>query len=122
MSIPADLERQVRQLDNDVSSIYELLTDVDTGVRKVRAAQLRQGSRLDQIEDRLTGIDGKLDLVLAVLNRNPPNVSEYPESLAWRRDFRLASTRGARAAAARVVIVRSGGAATLPAVSPDHGT
>jgi hypothetical protein len=76
MSIPADLERQVRQLDNDVSSIYELLTDVDTGVRKVRAAQLRQGSRLDQIEDRLTGIDGKLDLVLAVLNRNPPNVSE----------------------------------------------
>ena len=48
MSIPADLEREVRQLDNDVSSIYELLTDVDTGVRKVQAAQLRQGSRLDK--------------------------------------------------------------------------
>jgi hypothetical protein len=76
MSIPADLERKVRQLDTDVSSIYELLTDVDTGVKKVQAAQLRQGSRLDQIEDRLTGIDGKLDLVLAVLNRNPPNVSD----------------------------------------------
>jgi hypothetical protein len=75
MSIPADLERQVRQLDNDVSSIYELLTDVDTGVRKVQAAQLRQGSRLDQIEDRLTGIDGKLDVVLELLNRDPPNVS-----------------------------------------------
>jgi hypothetical protein len=52
-----------------------LLTDVDTGVKKVQAAQLRQGSRLDQIEDRLTGIDGKLDVVLELLNRDPPNVS-----------------------------------------------
>ena len=48
----------MRQLDNDVRSIYELLAELDAGVKKIQAAQLRQGSWLDQIEDRLMGAAG----------------------------------------------------------------
>lgn len=60
MTTPAEVERKVRQLDNDVSSIYELLDNLNTNVTKMAGAQLRQGSRLDQIEDRLNRVDGKL--------------------------------------------------------------
>ena len=67
MTTPAEIERKVRQLDSDVMSIYEMLTELDTGVKKVQASQLRQGSRLDQIEDRLAGVDGKLDTILDLL-------------------------------------------------------
>ena len=54
-------------------SIYEMLTELDAGVRKVQASQLRQGSRLDQIEDRLAGVDGKLDTILDLLRRERPS-------------------------------------------------
>lgn len=60
MTTPAEVERKVRQLDSDVSSIYELLDNLNTNVTRMAGAQLRQGSRLDQIEDRLNRIDGKL--------------------------------------------------------------
>ncbi len=60
MTTPPEIERKVRQLDNDVHSIYDLLADLHVGVKKVQASQLRQGSRLDQIEDRLTGVDNRL--------------------------------------------------------------
>ena len=72
MTNPPEIERRVRQLDNDVRSSYELLAELDAGVKKVQAAQLRQGSRLDQIEDRLTGADGKLDTILDLLRRGGP--------------------------------------------------
>jgi archaellum component FlaC len=79
MTTSPEIERKVRQLDNDVQSIYDLLTDLDVGVKKLQAAQLRQGSRLDQIEDRLTGVDDrltgvddKLDIVLDLLRRDRP--------------------------------------------------
>lgn len=72
MTTPPDTERKVRQLDSAVQSIYELLAELDAGVKKVQATQLRQGSRLDQIEDRLTGVDGKLDTVLDLLRRERP--------------------------------------------------
>lgn len=60
MTTPAENEHKVRQLDSDVLSIYEMLTELGNGVKKVQAVQLRQGSRLDHIEDRLTGVDGRL--------------------------------------------------------------
>ncbi|MQA15743.1 MAG: hypothetical protein GEV09_16770 [Pseudonocardiaceae bacterium] len=66
------MERTVRHLDNDVQSIYGLLGALTAGVKKVQAAQLRQGSRLDQVEDRLTGVDGKLDTALDLLRRDRP--------------------------------------------------
>jgi hypothetical protein len=39
---PLDLPRKVRQLDNDVQSIYEMLA-------KIGATQQRQGNRLEEI-------------------------------------------------------------------------
>jgi hypothetical protein len=73
VTTPAEIERKVRQLDSDVMSIYEMLTELDTGVKKVQASQLRQGSRLDQIEDRLAGVDGKLDTILDLLRGDRPS-------------------------------------------------
>jgi uncharacterized phage infection (PIP) family protein YhgE len=73
VTTPAEIERKVRQLDSDVMSIYEMLTELDTGVKKVQASQLRQGSRLDQIEDRLAGVDGKLDTILGLLRGDQPS-------------------------------------------------
>lgn len=78
MTTPTEeIERKVRQHDSDLTAIYEMLADLGTGMRKVQGAQLRQGSRLDQIEDRLTtvderltGVDGKLDAILELLRRD----------------------------------------------------
>lgn len=51
---PGEIERKVRQLDNDVQSIYELLAGLS-------ATQTRHGNRLDTIEGHLERIDGRLD-------------------------------------------------------------
>ncbi|MDQ3406205.1 MAG: hypothetical protein M3548_22895 [Actinomycetota bacterium] len=53
MSSPAEVERKVRQLDNDVQSIYEMLA-------RIEATQARQGNRLGEM-------DGKLDAILDIL-------------------------------------------------------
>jgi hypothetical protein len=50
-----------------------MLTELDSGVKKVQASQLRQGSRLDQIEGRLAGVDGKLDTILHLLRGDRPS-------------------------------------------------
>lgn len=42
MSLQPDLARKVRQLDNEVQSIYELLAGI-------AATQLRQSSRLEEL-------------------------------------------------------------------------
>ena len=72
MTTSPEIERKVRQLDSDVQSIYELLDELNAGMKRVQATQLRQGSRLDQIEDRLTGVDGKLDTILDLLRQSRP--------------------------------------------------
>lgn len=66
MSSPA-LERKVRQLDNDMQSIYGPLTTIS-------GTQLRQGNRLEEIDQRLDSVerkvdvlDGKVDSVLELL-------------------------------------------------------
>ncbi len=53
MTIPADLERRVRRLDNDVQAIYELLAGIS-------ATQQRHGNRLNELDGRLTDLDGRL--------------------------------------------------------------
>ncbi len=53
MSSPA-LERKVRQLDNDVQSIYEMLSTIS-------GTQLRQGNRLEEIDQRLESVESKVD-------------------------------------------------------------
>lgn len=54
MTTPADLTRKVRQLDNDVQSIYEMLTRID-------ATQQRHSHRLDEVAGRLDEVVGRLD-------------------------------------------------------------
>jgi prefoldin subunit 5 len=51
---PEQLERKVRQLDNDVQSIYELLTTI-------QATQQRMGNRLDGHDARFDAIDARFD-------------------------------------------------------------
>jgi chromosome segregation ATPase len=64
---PAEIERKVRRLDNDVQAIYELLATIS-------ATQTRHGNRLDEldarfdgVDQRLDGLDTKLDEVLTLL-------------------------------------------------------
>jgi methyl-accepting chemotaxis protein len=54
VTTPPDLTRKVRQLDNDVQSIYEMLTRID-------ATQQRHGHRLDEVAGRLDEVAGRLD-------------------------------------------------------------
>jgi hypothetical protein len=60
MSTPPDLTRKVRQLDNDVQSIYELLTGIS-------ATQRRQGNRLEEIAIAQGDQGAKLNEILDLL-------------------------------------------------------
>jgi len=72
MSAP-DLTRDVRQLDNDVQSIYELLAGIS-------ATQLRQGNRLVEIgtaqaevATTLAEQGAKLDTIIELLRPSGPS-------------------------------------------------
>ncbi|MHB1535507.1 MAG: hypothetical protein ACYC1D_13040 [Acidimicrobiales bacterium] len=54
MSTSPDLTCKVRQRDNDVQSIYELLTGIS-------ATQQRQGNRLEELGDQLEGLANQLE-------------------------------------------------------------
>ncbi|MGI9001160.1 MAG: hypothetical protein ACR2GH_05790 [Pseudonocardia sp.] len=60
MTTPPRTEHKVRQHENDIEAIYDLLTEMSGNVLRIQGAQLRQGSRLDQIEERLHGVEGEL--------------------------------------------------------------
>ena len=51
---PAELERKVSRLDNDVQAIYELLATIS-------ATQKRHGNRLDEFDTRFDGIDSRFN-------------------------------------------------------------
>ena len=53
---PVDLERKVRQLDNDVQSIYELLNKIST-------TQQRQGNRISELTEMVAGHEARFDAV-----------------------------------------------------------
>jgi hypothetical protein len=53
MSTPAEVARKVRQLDNDVQSIYEMLA-------RIEATQGRQGNRLGELASSVAELDGKV--------------------------------------------------------------
>jgi peptidoglycan hydrolase CwlO-like protein len=54
MTNPIEMQRKVRQLDNDVQSIYEMLVSIE-------GTQVRHLNRLNEIEARADGIDVKVD-------------------------------------------------------------
>ena len=62
MSTPPDLTRKVRQIDNDVQSIYELLAGIS-------ATQLRQGNRLEELATAQAEQGAKLDIIIELLQR-----------------------------------------------------
>lgn len=47
------MERKVRQLDNDVQSIYDLLA-------AIQGTQLRHGNRFDELDDKMTSLEGRM--------------------------------------------------------------
>lgn len=53
MTTPA-LQRKVRQLDNDVQSIYELLAGISS-------TQVRHGNRLGELDQRFDGLETRFD-------------------------------------------------------------
>jgi hypothetical protein len=64
-----DVVRKVRQLDNDVQSIYEMLA-------KIEATQNRHGNRLGEIattigemDNKIGEMDGKLNEILDLLRK-----------------------------------------------------
>lgn len=71
-----EVERKVRQLDNDVQSIYEILSRLEGTQDKLVATQRRHGNRLDEIaadqtaqREKLDQIGGQLGEVLELLRR-----------------------------------------------------
>jgi phosphate uptake regulator len=86
MTTPPEIARKVRQLDNDVQAIYEMLAGIS-------ATQLRQGNRLEEIAASQTDLataqadlaagqadlavaqaehGTKLDVILELLRGGPP--------------------------------------------------
>ena len=62
MTTPAsDIERKVRQLDNDVQSIYELLTNIQGTQRRQGTMLDGMDARMDRMETRLGGVETRLD-------------------------------------------------------------
>ena len=51
---PMGIERKVRQLDNDVQSIYEMLA-------AIQGTQLRHGNRIDEVSEKVDGLEGRFD-------------------------------------------------------------
>ena len=49
---PGELQRKVRQLDNDMQATYSMLTDIT-------ATQKRMGTRLDSLEEKVDSLDTK---------------------------------------------------------------
>jgi len=78
---PVDLQRKVRQLDNDMSSTYELIFAIQNTLRRHgnRMAELTEmveahdarfdavDSKLDAVETKLDTVETKLDTVLDVV-------------------------------------------------------
>lgn len=57
---PAELERKVRQHDNDLTSIYDIVSSVQT-------VQRQHGHRLDTLTEKVTAHDARFDAVDAKL-------------------------------------------------------
>ncbi len=70
-----DLERKVRQLDNDVHAIYDMLSDISISQRD-------QANRLGEVSGRLSGLDGRLSEMDGKLERQGNRLSEMDGSLS----------------------------------------
>ena len=58
---PAEIERKVRQLDNDVQSIYELLMGIQSTQTRHTNRLHELGEDVEALGARLDALDGKVD-------------------------------------------------------------
>lgn len=64
---PVEIEREVRQLDNDVQSIYTMLSAIQ-GTQERHTNRLGElAVKVDAIDGKLGTVDAKLDTVLDLL-------------------------------------------------------
>ncbi len=61
---PVEIERKVRQLDNDVHSIYTMLS-------AIQGTQERHTNRLGELAVKVDSLDAKVDTVLDLLRAGP---------------------------------------------------
>lgn len=54
MTSPIEVDRKLRQLDNDVQSIYEMLS-------AIQGTQTRHGNRLQEHSEKLDSLETKVD-------------------------------------------------------------
>lgn len=64
---PRELTRKVRQLDEDVKAIYDLLLSLDAKTTALTKRVDKHDPRFDTLEARFDTVDGKLDQVLELL-------------------------------------------------------
>ena len=76
---PVEIERKVRQLDNDVQSMYEMLSAIQ-GTQQRHSNRFGEiTEKLDTVEGKVSNLDqrfetldGKMDTVLELLRSGPP--------------------------------------------------
>ncbi len=87
---PVEVERKMRQLDDDVQSIYTMLSAIHgtqerhtnrLGELAVRRDSLDTG--LDNVETKLGSVDTRLDAVLALLQN--PRAQQLRRGASWCR-------------------------------------
>jgi len=92
---PVEVEGKVRQLDNEVQAIYEMLAGIEGTQRRHSNRFQEIAARLDEIDQRLTGrldtvdrrfdtIDGKVDMVLGCCGAAHPAPPEKATRSAHR--------------------------------------
>ena len=76
---PVEVERTVRQPDNDVDSIYELLSKISltqerhgNRVRELTEMVAAHDLRFDSVDDRLERLETGMVEVLQILRGQPP--------------------------------------------------
>jgi uncharacterized protein YoxC len=83
MTTPPDVVRKVRQLDNDVQSIYEMLArieatqnrhgnrlaEVATAVSEVTTAVSEVAAAVSDLDGKATETDGKLNRIIQLLEQ-----------------------------------------------------
>ncbi|MBK6955433.1 MAG: hypothetical protein IPH27_08255 [Actinomycetales bacterium] len=90
-STPAtEIQRKVRQLDNDVTDIYSMLTSIQAG-------QQRQAHRIDEVDRKLHEHDARFDGITAKLVEHDARSMWSRASSMWSR----ASSMWSRASSTR---------------------
>ncbi|HET9255239.1 MAG TPA: hypothetical protein VFO16_08560 [Pseudonocardiaceae bacterium] len=97
MMTPVEVERKVRQLDNDVQAIYVMLADI-------AATQTRHGNRMAEIDSKLVEMDAKvteLDSKVTGLDTKVTGLDTKVTALDTKLDAILGLLNGARPADSR---------------------